>query len=242
MTRSIPDLLLERYVLNELPAPARAAIDGEIAANPSARAGLDAIARSDAEIWRRYTPSDMVGAAAPRPRPARAIALSIAFATAVVAILAVMPHLPSTGDRIKGSAGDRPALAVYRRTPAGSERLADGDVARAGDLLRVGYRPAGRDYGVILSIDGRGAVTLHLPPAGVQAVPLAHASMTLLDSAYELDEAPRLERFYFITGTRPFAVAPVLAAARAAAPAPAALPLPAGLEQVTFTVQKEGRQ
>ncbi|HEY2431504.1 MAG TPA: hypothetical protein VGI12_02450 [Vicinamibacterales bacterium] len=242
MTRTIPDLLLERYALDELPPSARAALDREIAVNPSARAGLLAIARSDAEIWRRHTPAGLVGVAAAPSRSARGIALAIALATAVVTMLAVMPHLPSPTDRIKGSAGDRPSLALYRRTPAGSERLADGDVARAGDLLRVGYQSAGRGYGVILSIDGRGAVTLHLPPAGAEAVPLAPVKMTLLDSAYELDEAPRIERFYFITGTRPFAVAAVLAAARAAATAPATLPLPPGLEQATFAVQKEGRR
>ncbi len=242
MMRSIPDLLLERYVVNELPASRRAALDTEMAADPTVRARVDAIVRSDEEIRRRYAARDLVGVAAPRRRSARGLTLAAALATAVVAILAVMPRLPPPTDRIKGSTGDRPALAVYRRTPAGSERLADGDVTRAGDLLRVGYQPAGRGYGVILSIDGRGAVTLHLPPDGTQAAPLAPAKMTLLDSAYELDEAPRLERFYFITGTRPFAVAPVLTAARAAAAAPAVLPLPPGLEQVTFTVQKEGRR
>ncbi len=240
MTRSIPDLLLERYALDELPPAAREAVDREIAGDPSARTRLDAIASSNAEILRRHAPAGLVGTPAPRIHSRRGAAVSLALASAVVAVLAVMPHLPAAAtDRIKGTAGDRPAIAVYRRTPAGSERLADGDIARAGDLLRVGYQPAGRAYGVILSIDGRGSVTLHLPPQGTQAAPLAQTKMTLLDSAYELDAAPRIERFYFITGTRPFAVAPVLAAARAATTAPLSLPLPASLEQVTFTVQKE---
>ena len=137
----------------------RGALDAEMAADPTVRARVDAIVRSDDEIRRRYSARDLVGVRAARPRSARGLTLAIALATAVAAILAVTPHLPSPTDRIKGSAIDRPALAVYRRTPAGSERLADGDVARAGDLLRVGYQPAGRDYGVILSIDGRGAVT-----------------------------------------------------------------------------------
>jgi hypothetical protein len=239
MTRTIPDLLLERHALNELAAPARAALDREIAADPSARARLEAIAASDADILRRYAPAGLAGRPVVRIHSRRGVAVALALASAVVAVLAVMPHLPPSTDRIKGTAGDRPAIAVYRRTPAGSERLADGDVARAGDLLRVGYQPAGRAYGVILSIDGRGTVTMHLPPQGAQAAPLAQTSMTLLDSAYELDAAPRIERFYFITGARPFAVAPVLAAARAATTAPPSLPLPASLEQVTFAVQKE---
>ena len=39
----------------------------------------------------------------------------------------------------------------------------------------------------------------------------------LLDQAYELDDAPRWERFYFVTGDTPFAVAPIVDAARRAA-------------------------
>jgi hypothetical protein len=146
--------------------------------------------------------------------------------------------VPTDGTRIKGAA----SLAVYRRTPAGSERLADGDLARPGDLLRIGYSAGGSAYGVILSIDGTGAVTLHLPPSGDHAAMLASGGMTLLDSAYELDAAPRIERFYLVTGSRPFDVAPVIAAARRAHGAPPALPLPPGLAQVSFAVQKEARK
>ena len=74
------------------------------------------------------------------------------------------PILPyRSDDRIKGL---RPALTIYRRTAAGTETLADGSVARPGDLLRVGYTARGTAYGVILSIDGARSVTLHLPPEG----------------------------------------------------------------------------
>jgi len=97
---------------------------------------------------------------------------------------------------------------------------------------------------LILSIDGRGAVTLHLPPSGDRAVPLAPGKMVLLDAAYELDEAPRVERFYFVTAREPFAAEPVVSAARRAAQGtvPDALPLPPGLEQATFAIQKEARR
>jgi hypothetical protein len=242
MTRPIPDLLLERHRLKELPGATAAALERAIAGNPAARTRLEALARSDDEIRRLYAPARFVRDSGPRPQSPRGWVLAGALATAVIAMLAVMPHLPTGDDRIKGDAAARPALAVYRRTPGGAERLADGDVARAGDVLRVGYQPAGRAYGIILSIDGRGAVTLHLPPFGDRAKALGQERLTLLDAAYELDEAPRLERFYFITGPRPFAVAPILDAARAARTAPAMLPLPSGLEQVTFAVQKEIRQ
>ena len=249
MTRAIPDVLLERYRLNELPGAAHADIARAVAADDSVLARLDALDRSDAEIRERYAPDVLARfgglarrRAAPR-RTRRAVILVAALAAVVVALVVAIPRLTIVADdtRIKGAAG-RPSLAVYRRTPAGSERLADGDVVRPGDLLRVGYASAGKSYGVILSIDGAGAVTLHLPRGGDEAPSLAPGGITLLDSSYELDEAPRIERFYFVTGTQPFHVAPVLAAARRAGPAPRVLPLPSGLEQVTFAVQKEVRR
>ena len=65
-------------------------------------------------------------------------------------------------ERVKGL---RPVSAdLSAHATAGSETLADGAIARPGDLLRVGYSAVGRRYGVILSIDGRGVVTL--APAG----------------------------------------------------------------------------
>jgi hypothetical protein len=243
MTRVIPEVVLERYRLNELPDAAHAAIAREAAADPAVRARLDALDRSDAEILERYAPGVLARRRAGRRYTRRALVLKGALATAVLALVAAIPRLTVAPDetRIKGVVG-RPALAVYRHTPAGSERLADGDVARPGDLLRIGYASGGRAYGVILSIDGTGAVTLHLPPSGGVAATLAPGGINLLDSAYELDEAPRIERFYFVTGMQRFDVAPVLAAARRAGGAPATLPLPQGLELVTFAVQKEVRK
>ena len=247
MTRNVPDLVLERYRLNELPETSARAVEHMLAADPALRARLEALDRSDADIRARYAPLISVH---DKRAPSRRLVLSaLAAATLGATALLVFAALPRTAqspgdaDRIKGTLASRPALAIYRRTSSGSERLADGDVVRAGDLLRVGYTSAGRAYGVILSIDGRGVLTMHLPPSGGESVSLTQAGgPTLLDRSYELDDAPKVERFYFITGARPFQVGPILAAARAARSAPDALPLPPGLEQVTFAIQKEARK
>jgi hypothetical protein len=137
-------------------------------------------------------------------------------------------------------------LSVYRRVASGSETLADGAVAHTGDLIRLGYRAAGRAYGVIVSIDGRGAVSLHLPSSGDDAAALGTDATVLLDAAYELDDAPRWERFYLVTGEAPFRVDAVLSAARAAASRASGVPppelvIPRELEQTTFLLQKEQR-
>jgi hypothetical protein len=263
---TIPDILLERYRLEELPTDERAQLEDRIRGDETLRRRLEALDRSDEEIRRRYPPDELASQIQRRidtnnRTPARArrrgnvywvAPLAVAALVTLAALVAprmAAPPPPSTGpaaavdaDRIKGLA---PALALYRRTVQGSETLADGAVARAGDLLRIGYRAAGKPYGVILSIDGRGGVTVHLPHHADRAATLKRDGTVLLDEAYELDDAPQWERFYFITGDASFAVAPIVDAARDAATGhhdpPAALALPHGLQQSTFSIQKEAR-
>jgi hypothetical protein len=253
MTADIPDLLLERYRLEELPPDEAARIADRLRRDEALRRRLAALDRSDQEI-RHSGVLDRVIARLPRtePAPRRRFVWFVAVPAAIAAmalmafdVITVAPRIDtpavSDGDRIKGLT---PSLAVYRRTAQGSETLADGAVARPGDLLRVGYRAAGKSYGLILSIDGRGSVTVHLPPHAERAAALERSGVVLLDQAYELDDAPQVERFYFITGDTPFAVTPIVEAARAAAAnhnPPAALALPRGLEQSTFAIQKEAR-
>ncbi len=133
---------------------------------------------------------------------------------------------------------------LFRKTPEGSEVIGDGALAHAGDQIRIGYRAAGRSHGMILSIDGRGVVTRHFPRQGRQAAQLTAKGLVLLDHAYELDDAPRWERFYLVSSRQPFDVAPVLEAARTAAASagtnpPPALALPASLDQSGLVLIKE---
>lgn len=257
----VPDIMLERFRLNELTPDEATSLEARLRGDDPLRRRLEDLDRSDAEIRGSYPPEWLATRIEQRlenhPRRRRATAYwlaTAAVAATVVALVAVVPRTavrpaggtdPATqGDeRIKGQ---RPGLVVYRRTPDGSELLADGAVARPGDLLRVAYRGAGRPYGVIVSIDGRGTLTRHLPPNGDRAAALKRESTVLLDSSYELDEAPQWERFYFVTGDTPFSITPVEDAVRRAAANDrlgtlSALALPYGLEQSSFSIQKEAR-
>ncbi|MEZ5291875.1 MAG: hypothetical protein R2745_12385 [Vicinamibacterales bacterium] len=246
------DLVLEQFRLGELDAgraealAARAACDAELAAR------LQDLARSDEAIRRDWPPVELARGlwsagrtAAPRPVWRVWLAAPALVTMAVVASVwmrgpAVGP-VPSPvvtvapgGDRVKG---DDAGLEIFRKTEAGSERLADGDAARPGDTLRVGYRVARRLYGLIVSVDGRGVVTRHLPAAGGMAVPLTPGATVLLDQAFELDDAPRVEQFHLVTAPEPFEVAPVLAALAAGA----AGRLPPSLADAVVSVVKEPR-
>jgi hypothetical protein len=155
-----------------------------------------------------------------------------------------------------GAKGDKraasPRLWVYRqRTVAADqepESLSDGARAARGDVLQLAYA-AGRDgrYGVVLSLDGAGRVTQHLPEPGASAAAsLRSPSEIRLPSAYELDDAPGFERFLLITSTQPFPVAAALDAARALAgqrqsARTAPLPLPPAFQQTSVLLQKTSK-
>ena len=243
MTDHIPDIVLERYRLQELPPSDAAAIADRLGHDPGLRARLAALDESDGRL--RDEVERIARACAAPPIKSRRLklapALSLAAAAAAVAIVVVtrtaMFVEPLSVERIKGGEGSgRPELALYRRTADGSERLADGAVARPGDVVRVGYHAAGRAYGAIVSIDGRGTITRHLPADGTRSVALQPDATVLLDQAYELDDAPKWERFYFVAAASPFEIDTIVKAAR---DAPARLALPHGLDQSTFTLQKE---
>jgi hypothetical protein len=87
-------------------------------------------------------------------------------------------------------------------------------------------------------------VTLHLPASGSQAAALEAGGTVLLGFSYELDAAPRWERFYLVTGDEPFDVEPVRRAALEVAAAgseaaPPSLPLGRQLDQSVFSLTKE---
>jgi hypothetical protein len=265
----VPDLLLERYRLGEMSDGERRLLEQRLAESPESRERLTRLEGSELEIRRRHPPEWLARqvrarlrtrvAMRRRSRWARRWSWAAALASAAAAV-AVVAHrsgpLPAPSvaggadhattreaDRIKGF---RPSITVYRKTSRGSELLDDGARARAGDVVRLGYRAAGPRYGALFSIDGRGVLTRHLPKAGNLAVPLRAGETVLLDQAYELDDAPRFERFYLVASGAPFELEAVLGAARRAAAShgrtSSALALPDGFEQSTLLLDKEGRE
>jgi hypothetical protein len=261
---NVTDFALEQYRLNELPRAEADRVRRMLDTDASLRSRLAAIVRSDEAIAREYPPawlgSQIRARAAGRatgvlpPRPITWWAWPLGLATASLALLFTLPVPPprsnlsstvSTTDDSRPK-GARPALAVYRRTDRGSETMADGAIVRAGDLLRIGYPATTQAYGVILSVDGRGTVTRHLPANGGRAALLGHDRLNLLNTAYELDDAPGWERFYFVTADTEFDVEPIMTAARQLATRdlhhpPGRLPLGREFSQAMFLLQKEAR-
>ncbi len=155
-----------------------------------------------------------------------------------------------TGVEETRTKGQSPRLIVHRKLAEElAEELDEGTAVSEGDVLQVSYVAAGERRGVILSIDGRGEVTLHYPEREGDSTALRREGAVPLAHAYELDDAPDFERFVFVTSEDPTLapdVGAILESARAVAKDPAraraaALELPAGLRQQGFTVRKSAR-
>lgn len=259
----VPDWLLERYLLGELPRRERRRLEGELQRDPKLRAALEELKRSDRQILNQYPPDQAIprilgraGLSRPEPAPRRrrlAWVAAPALALALLLLVILPPLLRSrlergaaAGDYIghKGGAGPAaaPALHVFRQGDGGDAALADGGSASPGDLLQLAYDAGGRRHGVILSIDGAGAVTLHFPAAENGGTGLRRGRRIFLPQAYELDRAPRFERFFLVTADAPLPVAEVLDSARSLAAGGGAmtapLDLPAGWGQLSLLLRK----
>ena len=250
--RDISDWKLERFRLNELPEEETRAVQRALDEDPDLSARLEALEGSDRKIHESY-PIDWVARQVARRLERRGMPSISRFgprlALAAVMVLAVVfaiylpgPEVPPAWDR-KGMDGIRlkgvkPDLLLYRKRASEVEQLADSSVAYAGDLIQICYRAAGKPFGVIVSVDGRGTVTRHLPASGTSAVRLIQGDPVPLDYSYELDDAPKWERFYFLTADTFFDVRDV---AQAAEGGPDSLRVGREIEQFAITLYKGGR-
>jgi len=255
--REVSDLLLEQFLLGELPSALAEHVADELSRDPQLRARRDAIMASDKEILDRHPPAEIANAIRrrlfsveeSRQKRRRSFPLVIGLPAAAallvfLSLFVVRERLVVNETRLKGLSTH---LAVFRKTAQGAEELKPGSLAGKGEVLQLSYTAGDARYGVIFSVDGRGAITWHLPTSyagGPRSAPtLERQGQVILPSAYELDDAPAFERFFFVYSSAPFDAAAVARAARglpAESAATADLPLPAGLKQFSLLLKKKG--
>lgn len=210
------NLKAEFYKLNELPPAWTKNSDEEELKHAAQELG-----KSDEEILTRYTPREMADKIRKKSETkgkdedkvifSRTLAARILIPAAAGLLLAAL-FLPMTGigrpesnlemTRVKGS--ENPKLKIYRKSGQNAERLEAHSKAEASDLLQLSYQVNSPSFGLILSIDGNGMVTKHLPEEGDLSPRLSSGGEQNLPFAYELDDAPEFETFYFITSDRAF--------------------------------------
>jgi len=245
----LSDWVLERLARGELTGAQKAEAMKRLEAEPNGPARLAALAASDTALraelpaWSRIEARAAKQRAAARFRLALAVPVLAGVLGLVVLYRSEGPPQPGLEGpevtRIKGNA----RLFLARQTPAGAEPLGEGSQARAGDVVQLAYVMPPNHFGVIVSLDGRGAVTLHFPETAEGSTALAAAGE--LAHAYRLDDAPGFERFVLVASDRPVKVEAVLAAARVLAQRSGqaqtgALVLPAGWSQSSVLLRKVG--
>jgi hypothetical protein len=248
---NLPDWLVERVALDEVAAANRQRVERADATELAAR--VAALHADNTAELAAYPAAPAVAqieariAAARKQSRRRLIGLAsvVSAAATVILVLALSRATTTTTrvdeeeiTRVKGST----RLLAFRLIEDRVEKLEQDALVRAGDLIQLRYNGGGQRYGVIASVDGSGVVTLHHPlreDATPEETALAPKT-TALPNAYALDDAPRFERFFFITADEPIDVAESLAAVRALGDgaASASLELPAHVRQWSLRLRK----
>ena len=102
-------------------------------------------------------------------------------------------------ERIKG---EEFSMQIHRKTSNSVSLLSDSMKVSEGDLLQISIKYMASTFASVLSVDGRGVVTTHFPNEGSQGE-LKNQGLYILPFSYELDDAPKFEKFYLITSDTP---------------------------------------
>ncbi len=263
----LSEYYLERYVLEELPDEYAEEIRRQVTSDPELRAALKNIESSNRDILALYPPPTVKANLLARLSEAQRktvsfpfrwiLTISSAFAVVLLFLFLILPALKEKAGLEPFDSGQdlslvkgipkvdlsRTQLLIYRKINDQVEILTDGKRAVAGDLLQLAYVAAKESYGMILSIDGRGGITLHFPDERGGSTKLDQNKKSLLPHAIELDDAPGFERFFFITSESRIDVEDVLKRAESLAKDPewvkrAALDLSEGLNQYSVLILK----
>lgn len=218
----------------------RAAL-GEAEVQARDRAAVAALQRENAEFLERHPSAKVVAEIHRRHQARRPLApwrLAVP-ALAMVAVVAFLVRPPPSDDVEVTRSKGQVQLLIHRASANGAEKLSNGDLARPGDRLQLGYASGGHGYAVIASIDGAGAITVHLPKSKEEAAARLDPKGAALPFSYELDRAPRFERFVLVTAAEPFDARQVDEALRRLHQAEQDnLQLPSGFEQTSLLLRK----
>lgn len=202
MTASpVSRLTLGRYLAGELDQDEAAAIAAAIDSDPALAAQVERVDRAKEAV----APLDLgmlrarAGVAAPAPANDNRAFLAVipVLLAAAVALFFVIPSV-EVAEEASGLRGSS-VLQVYHLEPAGLAAY-DQRALGAGDVLGFKVDPGTKHDVVLLSVDGRGAVTVHYPDSGEGSEPLNSTGVQALPGSLILDDAPGPEVFVAVFG------------------------------------------
>ena len=89
-------------------------------------------------------------------------------------------------------------MEVWKKIGDSAVQMSNLDEAREGDAIQLRYSVPEKCFGLLFSMDGNGTLTMHMAE-GNKAIALEPGKMTTLPFAYKLDNAPKFEKFFFLT-------------------------------------------
>lgn len=234
----VSQIMLERYVSGELSEAQVRQMEAQLSQDPDLMARVAEIRQHNADYLAAH-PVDVAYRAvciasekASKPEKPRLLfpvfvpgAVTIAFLVFLV-LPQILPfaepftekrgyddiRFDEIGDiRLKGL---EPRLNVYKKIDDELKKLGNNAVATNNEIIQLSYVAGEMTYGVIFSIDGRGSVTLHFPENIGEPTRLDSEGEISLEHAYQLDDAPEFERFFFVASGSEIAVPDVLLAAQ----------------------------
>ena len=213
----LPDFFIEQKALSELDNQ----YEGYFTEQPELMEKVNALGEDNRKILDSYPPEKMAALIRARmeketkqedtaPRKSNIIKfvsspIPILAAAALALVIGIVPFLTHEetledpafveGTRLKGL---KPQVMVFKETNGEAKELGERSLVREHDLLQIEYNAGDYPYGMLLSIDGRGVITLHFPYSEYDSQKLERGANARLPYAYELDDAPYYERFYFL--------------------------------------------
>lgn len=106
------------------------------------------------------------------------------------------------GERLKGM---NAKIDIWKKLGDSAVQMQNMDLAHEGDELQLRYLVPQKCYGLMFSLDGFGAITMHMSNAK-KATLLEPGKMISLPFAYKLDNAPYFEKFFLLTSNEPFEI------------------------------------
>jgi hypothetical protein len=214
---TVPNWKIERYLLEELPESEMIALKTLENQSAEFKANLELLKNSNEELLAKYPAKNIACKVHSNFRkfteicamPLRIAAVLLICSATLLMVFIWQENIvvvSEDGIRVKGLKTD---LEIWRKTGDSIERLTDKSIAKAGDLLQIRYIAEKESYGVLLSIDGSGTLTVHLAGKQGKAAKLEVGKIVSLEKAYELDNAPKFETFYLFTDNKEFTLAPI---------------------------------
>jgi hypothetical protein len=262
----IPDWKLERYALGELAPAEMESIAEAVAQSTDLAAKLENLKIDSTQYLQNNDPAAaakrikaMVSARQDAHKaPVRtfalwkplaslaALALAVTVGTSVMTAekQSVAPvqvasiDLPDNGTRVKGLQN---RIELWQKEADSIAMILDGAKVQKGDLLQIRTQVAAKCFAAVLSLDGRGNWTTHLPESGSAAVNAEPSTSGFLPFSYELDDAPRYEVFWLVTSKAAFSVDSLVQSLRALTGSPMpppVLPLDKRFTQTRIMVRK----